>query len=156
VRMALDHKQLILIHTPHLEDKFKGTRLTIENLLDSPGIEPSRVLIDHAEEHTAEMILSNGFYTGLTLYPETKVSMARAVDIVEKHGPERICVNSACDWGNSVPSAVPQFILEMRRRGHTEQAIRRIVFDNPISFMSQAKHFVAPVPAEEFAAAAHR
>ena len=48
VRLALDSIRLILIHTPHLEDKYKGTRVTIENLLKFQKLEPKRVLIDHA------------------------------------------------------------------------------------------------------------
>lgn len=149
--LALDHKQLILIHTPHLEDKYKGTKVTIGNLLKFPRLDPSRVLIDHAEEHTAKIILSEGFYTGLTLYPNTKVSLARACDIVERYGPDRVCVNSACDWGPSVPLAVPQFALEMRRRGHSPQTIRRIVFENPISFLRQSPHFQVPLYEEQTA-----
>ena len=39
VQLALDFNQLILIHTPHLEDKYKGTRVTIENLQRSNGLE---------------------------------------------------------------------------------------------------------------------
>jgi len=141
VALALEYKQLILIHTPHLEDKYKGTKVTVETLAKFPGIEPGRVMLDHAEEHTIEMILDNGFRTGLTLYPETKVSIPRAVDIVEKYGPERIYVNSACDWGHSTPLAIPQFIMEMRRRGHPESLIRRIVLDNPAEFLQQSPKF---------------
>jgi len=150
-QLALEHQQLILIHTPHLEDKYKGTKVTIDSLLRFPRLDPARVLIDHAEEHTVGMILSEGFYTGLTLYPNTKVSLARAVDIVERYGPDRLCVNSACDWGPSVPLAVPQFMMEMRRRGHSPQTIRRIVFENPIAFLRQSPHFQAPVPEEQSA-----
>lgn len=149
--LALEYQQLILIHTPHLEDKFKGTRVTIDNLLKFPRLDPSRVLIDHAEEHTVGMILSEGFHAGLTLYPNTKVSLARAVDIVERYGPERLCVNSACDWGPSVPLAVPQFAMEMRRRGHAQQDIRRIIFENPISFLRQSPHFQVPVHEDRMA-----
>jgi hypothetical protein len=29
----------------------------------------------------------------------------------------------------------------MRRRGHAEPLIRRIVFDNPLAFMRQSRHF---------------
>jgi len=145
VSLALEHRQQILIHTPHLEDKYKGTKVTIDGLQKFKNMDPSRVLIDHAEEHTVEMILSEGFYTGLTLYPNTKVSLARACDIVERYGPDRVIVNSACDWGPSVPTAVPQFAMEMRRRGHTPQTIRRIVFENPIAFLRQSPHFQVPV-----------
>jgi predicted metal-dependent TIM-barrel fold hydrolase len=138
VELALEHDQLIHIHTPHLEDKYKGTRVIIDTLLEYNGIEPGRVLVDHAEEHTLGMILDNGFWTGITLYPQTKTSPQRAIDMIERWGPERICVASACDWGPSVPVAVPQFILEMRRRGHPEELIRRIVYDNPVDFLGQS------------------
>jgi predicted metal-dependent TIM-barrel fold hydrolase len=144
VRLALDHDQMILIHTPHLEDKYKGTRVTIEQLQAFSGIDPKRVLIDHAEEHTVGMILENGFYTGITLYPNTKVSVARAVDIIERYGAERITISSACDWGPSVPTAVPQLTLEMRRRGHSEQLIRKVVFDNPLEFLMRSGKFELP------------
>jgi predicted metal-dependent TIM-barrel fold hydrolase len=72
--------------------------------------------------------------------------MARAVDILEMHGTQGIYVNSACDWGNSVPVAVPQFILEMRRRKHSEETIRTVVYDNPISFLSQSPKFHLQAP----------
>ncbi len=144
IELALEHRQLIHIHTPHLEDKYKGTKVTVDTLLSYGRIQPGRVLIDHAEEHTLEMILDNGFWTGLTLYPQTKVSPQRAVDMIEVYGPERICVASACDWGPSIPIAVPQFVMEMRRRHHPEELIQRVVYDNPVEFLGQSLKFKPP------------
>ncbi len=63
-------------------------------------------------------VLEEGFWAGMTLYPVTQVHAAAGVDIVEMYGPERLLVNSAGDWGPSKPTAVPDFIMEMRRRGH--------------------------------------
>lgn len=141
VELALEHDEMIHIHTPHLEDKYKGTKVIVDTLAADGRIDPGRVLIDHAEEHTIEMILSNGFWTGLTLYPETKVSPERAIDMIEVNGPERICVAAACDWGPSVPVAVPQFAMAMRRRGHEQALIRRIIYENPIAFLGQSPKF---------------
>jgi uncharacterized protein len=141
VELALEHHQLIHIHTPHLEDKYKGTRVIVDTLLSYDAIDPRRVLIDHAEEHTLGMILGSGFWTGMTLYPQTKVATQRAVDMIEVYGPERICMASACDWGPSVPIAVPQFVLEMRRRGHPDELIRRLVYENPVAFLGQSPRF---------------
>jgi hypothetical protein len=56
--------------------------------------------------------------------------------------------NSAGDWGKSNPLAVPEFILEMRRRGHAESAIRKIVYDNPLAFWRQSNRW-AEWPAQE-------
>jgi predicted metal-dependent TIM-barrel fold hydrolase len=144
VDLAVEHDQLIHIHTPHLEDKWKGTKAIVETLAADARVAPHRVMVDHAEEHTLDMILDNGFWTGLTLYPMTKVSPARAVDMIETHGPERICVASACDWGESRPLAVPDFILEMRRRGHPDSLIRRVVYENPAEFLGQCAKFQLP------------
>jgi predicted metal-dependent TIM-barrel fold hydrolase len=130
---------MVLVHTPHLEDKQKGTRLILDALRGR--LEPGRVLIDHAEEHTIAAILERGHWAGLTLYPHTKCSPARAADIVETYGSERICVNSAGDWGESDPLAVPAWMLEMRRRRHAEETIRRVVFDNPAAFLGQSGKF---------------
>jgi predicted metal-dependent TIM-barrel fold hydrolase len=144
IALAVRYRQLVLIHTPHLEDKLKGTRVTIDVLLNHPELAPSRVLVDHAEEHTIEMILEHGFWAGLTLYPQTKVSAQRAVDIIERYGPDRICVAGACDWGPSEPLAVPKFVMEMRRRRHPEDLVHRVVFENPVRFLSQSPKFTVP------------
>jgi predicted metal-dependent TIM-barrel fold hydrolase len=77
----------------------------------------------------------------MTLYPITKCTPARAADIVEMVGTQRIMVNSAGDWGKSDPLAVPEFIQEMMRRGHSTAEIRKIVFDNPLSFWRQANNW---------------
>ena len=149
VELALEHDQLILIHTPHLEDKLKGTRISIDVLTRYRNLKPERVMIDHAEEHTIEMIRDHGFWAGLTLYPQTKISPQRAADVIEKHGPDRICVAGACDWGPSDPIAVPRFALEMRRRRHGEPLIERVVFENPVRFLSQSPKFKVTMSAAE-------
>jgi predicted metal-dependent TIM-barrel fold hydrolase len=144
VELATQFRQLVLIHTPHLEDKLKGTRITIDVLRRYPDLAPGRVIVDHAEEHTIEAILEHGYWAGLTLYPQTKVSAQRAVDMIEQYGPDRILVAGACDWGPSEPLAVPKFIAEMRRRRHPEDLIQRVVLENPIRFLSQSPKFTLP------------
>jgi|SRR5581483_5486458 len=150
IDLAVHYNQLVLIHTPHLEDKYKGTALIVETLVKDGRISPERILIDHAEEHTIEMITENGFWAGITLYPQTKVSPQRAADLIETAGPERICVASACDWGPSVPVAIPQFALEMRRRKYPEALIHKIIFENPAAFLGRSPKFrIAPVAAAQ-------
>lgn len=145
VQLALDHDQLILIHTPHLEDKFKGTKLTIDILRQHPDLDTNRVLIDHVEEHTVKMVLEAGFWAGITLYPESKCTPPRAVDMIERYGStDRLWMNSACDWGVSDPLALPKAILELRKRGFEEAAIERVVYDNPVRFLEQSGVKIRP------------
>jgi predicted metal-dependent TIM-barrel fold hydrolase len=139
--LAARHDQQILIHTPHLEDKYQGTRMILDMLCGDSRLDPSRVLVDHVEEHTVRWVLEEGFWAGMTLYPVTKCTPPRAADIIEMYGAERLMVNSAGDWGSSKPTAVPDFILEMRRRGHPENLIRRVVYENPLEFFRQSQGF---------------
>ena len=59
--LAAERNELILIHTPHLEDKLKGTRIIMDIIRADARIDPARVLIDHAEEHTIGEIKDRGF-----------------------------------------------------------------------------------------------
>ncbi len=139
--LAAKTDELILVHTPHLADKYQGTRMIIDMLKGDHRITPGRVCIDHVEEHTIRHALDAGHWCGMTLYPISKCTPARAVDMIEMYGPERIMVNSAGDWGHSDPLAVPEFIFEMRQRGHAEALIKQVVFDNPLMFFSQCPRF---------------
>ncbi len=141
VELAVNYDQQILIHTPHLEDKYQGTRMILDMLTSDSRLDHSRVLVDHVEEHTVRPVLDAGFWAGMTLYPVSKCTPERACDIIEMYGTERLLVNSAGDWGPSKPTAVPDFMFEMRRRGHSESVIRKIVFENPIEFFSQSRNF---------------
>lgn len=141
VDLAMQTNEQILIHTPHLEDKYQGTLMLLDMLIDDRRIDRSRVLVDHVEEHTIRPVLEAGFWAGMTLYPVSKCTPARAADMVELYGTERLLVNSAGDWGPSKPTAVPDFILEMRRRGYDEQLIQRVVYDNPLTFFNQSRNF---------------
>src|SRR3970040_1799827 len=70
IALAAEHRQLILVHTPHLEDKHKGTRLILDAIKANGSIDPGRVLIDHVEEHTVGMGLGEGFWVGMCVYTE--------------------------------------------------------------------------------------
>ncbi len=144
VDLAARTDQLILVHTPHLEDKLKGTRLILDILKNEPRIQPQRCIIDHVEEHTVKPVLDGGFWAGMTLYPESKCTAARAADIVEIYGSQRLWMNSACDWGISVPLAVPRAALELRRRGHSSEAVDQLIYQNPLAFLSQSSKFRLP------------
>ena len=143
IDLAVAHDQMILVHTPHLEDKLKGTRLIVDALKSHSGVKPGRVIIDHVEEHTAPLVLDAGFWAGITLYPESKCTPHRAVDMLEQFDGENLWLNSACDWGISDPLAVPKTVLELRRRGHSKAFIQKIVWENPSRFLGQNPRFLS-------------
>jgi len=141
IDLAAKHNQLILVHTPHLEDKLKGTKLIMDAIANHGSIDPGRVLIDHVEEHTFEAVLDRGHWAGMTLYPDSKMTPQRAADVIEMSGTERLWINSAGDWGCSDPMSVPKCQQEMKLRGHRMETIERISYDNPLQFLSQSGRF---------------
>ncbi len=149
VDLALKHDQLILIHTPHLADKLKGTQNIID-LLKNFDLDPGRVWIDHVEEHTVELVLDAGYWAGMTLYPLTKMTAPRAVDILEKYGWERMLVNSSADWGPSDPFTLQECILECRLRGFAEQELIDIFHNTSCRFLGQnPKWNIKPIKVSE-------
>ena len=136
VELAVEHDQLILIHTPHLSDKAHGTQRTLE-ILAGLNVNPERVWIDHVEEQTVKSVLDAGYWAGMTLYPVTKCSPRRAVDILERYGTDRLLVNSSADWGPSDPFTLQQCVVEYRRRGHSLQQAIEVFHNNPCRFLGQ-------------------
>lgn len=141
IALAAKTNELILVHTPHLEDKLKGTLLIMDAIKRNGDISPDRVLIDHVEEHTVKAVMDRGFWAGMTLYPDSKMTPQRAADVFEMYGTDRLWVNSAGDWGQSDPLAVPKCHVEMLRRGHTAETIEKISFGNPVAFLGQSGKF---------------
>ncbi len=62
MELAIKYNQQILIHTPHLEDKYQGTRMILDMLNGDSRINRSRVLVDHVEEHTIKSVLDDGYW----------------------------------------------------------------------------------------------
>lgn len=145
VELALNHDQLIWIHTPHLNDKLKGTRMMLDYLAGHGGVDPRRVTFDHCEEHTVGLVLDAGYWAAMTIYPMTKNSPGRVVDTIERFGLERLLVDASGDWGPSDPGTLHDAIFEMRRRGHDEKDIETIFYNNPCYFLGQCAKF-APQP----------
>ena len=141
VDLAARQDQLILVHTPHLEDKLKGTRLILDAFRSDKRIRPERVIIDHVEEHTVKMVLDAGFWAGMTLYPETKCTAARAsrhagglrqrTHLDEQRlrlGRERAAGGAKRRARNASPRPRPK-------------AIDRMVYGNPVQFLGQNPRF---------------
>ena len=140
VELAIRHDQLLLVHTPHLQDKVRGTTRILEILKGMP-VDPDKVWIDHVEEHTIRQAKDAGYWVGFTLYPITKCSPQRAVDLLETYGLERTLVNSSADWGPSDPFTLQHCILDFRRRGHSLQEAIEVFHNNPARYLGQNPKF---------------
>jgi hypothetical protein len=125
-----------LVHTPH-RDKVRGTERSLKVVADS-GIDPGRVVIDHLNEVTVELVVDTGCWMGFSIYPDTKMSPSRMVAILDKYGSDRVLVNSAADWGRSDPLLTHRTGEAMLEAGSHTDDVDRVLWRNPVDFYAQS------------------
>ena len=130
---------LTMIHLPH-HDKRKGME-KMEKIFEGGNYNFDKILIDHNTEETIEKTLELGAWAGLSVYPISKLTPDRVINIIEKFGSEKIMVNSAADWGVSDPLSVPLTAREMRKHGCKTKDIENITFYNAYEFYKQSESF---------------
>jgi len=136
LELADELDKLVLVHTPH-RNKTEGTSRSMD-LCEEHGLDPAKVVIDHNNEETVEEVLDRGFWAAFSIYPETKMGNERMAEIVEQYGPERLIVDSAADWGVSDPLGVPKTAQVMHDRGLSEEAVRKVCYENALAAYSQS------------------
>lgn len=134
--LAGDHDLPVLVHTPH-RDKAAGTRRTLE-LVKASGLPPERVLVDHLNEMTVEMVAESGCWMGFSIYPDTKMDEHRMVAILQDYGLDRMIVNSAADWGRSDPLKTLKTGQAMLEAGYTDDDVDAVLWQNPVAFYGQS------------------
>jgi uncharacterized protein len=142
----------IMIHTPH-RDKRQGTLRTMD-VLKEHGFDPTRCVIDHNNEETIKEVIDQGYWCAFSIYPNTKMGSERMAAIVEAYGPERIIVDSACDWGVSDPLAVAKTARLMDLRGIDAEFVRKVVYENVLAVYGlngemDEKHWLSPAPIDQ-------
>lgn len=137
--LANKENLLVMIHLPH-NNKPEGMKRMIQ-VFKSGNYNFQKILIDHNTEETVKDTLDLGAWAGLSVYPKTKLSPERVIQIVKNFGSERLMVNSAADWGVSDPLSVPLTALEMRKQGCDSTDIENITFNNAFNFYKQSSKF---------------
>jgi uncharacterized protein len=136
IELAAELKLPVLIHTPHVEKK-RGTEQSLK-VVKASGYPERLFLVDHNNEETTGLVRQTQCWAGHTVYPVTKLSPERAVNLLAEYGVERTLVNSSADWGPSDCLSVPRTAFEMRRRGFSESDIETVVWRNPVEFFGQS------------------
>ena len=137
--LADELKCPVIVHTPHI-NKLEGTKRTFE-IIEETCVEQTRIIVDHNTEETIELSKNYDVFSGITVYPHTKLSPIRAVNIIKKYGIERTLINSSADWGKSDPLSVPKTSLEMENEGFSENEIENLLYYNPESFLKKSKNY---------------
>jgi uncharacterized protein len=143
--MAIDAALPVMVHTPH-RDKLVGTRRTLDVVRES-GIAPGMVVVDHLNETNVALVKDAGAWLGFSVYPDTKMDEHRMVAILLEHGPERVLVNSAADWGRSDPLKTLKTGRAMLAAGFSDDEVDQVLWRNPVEFYGQSGNLLLdPVP----------
>jgi len=137
--IAEEFKIPVIIHTPHV-NKFEGVKRSIEVIKECQATQ-SRIILDHNTEETIDLALDNEMMIGMTVYPYTKLTPIRAVNILKKYGTDRILINSSADWGIADPLSVPKTARQMETDGFSDNEIEKVLFHNPNNFFKQSKNY---------------
>ncbi|MFI7023772.1 TatD family hydrolase [Micromonospora sp. NPDC049900] len=134
--LAVEHGLPALVHTPH-RDKARGVERTLAVVAES-GIGAGRVVVDHLNEVTVRAVRDSDCWLGFSIYPDTKMSPPRMVELLKAYGTERVLVNSAADWGRSDPLLTRATGEAMRAAGFTDDDVDRVLWRNPVEFYGQS------------------
>jgi predicted metal-dependent TIM-barrel fold hydrolase len=153
MQLAKDRGMLVIVHLPHL-NKPEGIKRTTA-IIREVGIAAERVVIDHNTEETIAASRATGCYSGMTVYPISKLTPKRVSAIIRAHGSERMIVNGSADWGVSDPLSLVKVVNFMREDGHAAETIADLVYNNPMRFYGgssawQPELDLAPVDPREF------
>lgn len=135
--IAKERDMPTIVHLPHFE-KTAGIQRTLDIIKDV-GANPDRVIIDHNTEETMAISRASGCWSGMTVYPISKLTPQRVSDIVREYGSDRMIVNGSADWGVSDPLSLVKVVKHMESDGHSEETIQRLVFGNAMEFYGQSE-----------------
>jgi predicted metal-dependent TIM-barrel fold hydrolase len=137
--LAVEYELPAMVHTPH-RDKVRGVQRSLAVVTES-GLPPGRVVVDHLNEVTVGLVRDTGCWLGFSIYPETKMSPARMVEILRTYGVERVLVNSAADWGRSDPLLTRATGEAMLAAGFSTDQVDQVLWRNPVQFYAQSGRF---------------
>lgn len=127
IRIANEYPVPMIMHTPR-NNKQKILEKLL-SIIESENVDPARVIIDHLTPDLVEKVRSIGANVGLTVQPG-KLTAKDVHEVIMKHGPEGIVLNS--DIGNkaSDPLALPRVAHYLDRAGVSGRDIQMITYSN--------------------------
>jgi len=151
--MAGERKLPIVVHLPHFR-KPEGAHIIVD-IIRAEGIDQKYIEIDHNIEETMPITRQTECFTGMTVYPYSKLNPERVSGIIREYGAERMIIDGSADWGVSDPLSLPKTIEFMRHDGHTEESLRLLFHDNADRFYGQTSRWkpnyhIEPIPVSEY------
>ena len=137
--LAKGRKMPVIIHLPHT-DKLRGAK-RIAEIIRAEKADVDRIVIDHNTEETIRLSRETGCFSGMTVYPISKLTPERVADIIREYGAERMIVNGSADWGVSDPLSLVKVVNHLQAKGFAPETIQKLVFDNAMALYSHSPNW---------------
>lgn len=132
LELSLQLRRPVILHTP-AEGKLARTRRLL-SLVQQAGLDPSRVLVDHATAQTLPLVRALGCWAGLTLQPGG-LDAAGAAALLKRRGAEGVLLTSDVGDGAADLLALPRAAEALRAAGLSEELIKRALYEGPLRFL---------------------
>ncbi len=139
LRIAAERDMPVIVHLPH-NNKLKGAKRTVE-IIQAEGMNEEKILIDHNTEETMPVTRKTGCFTGMTVYPISKLTPKRVSGLIRQYGSEKMIVAGSADWGISDPLSLAKVIECMGKDGHSKKTIQNISFNNAMAFYGHSTNW---------------
>jgi predicted metal-dependent TIM-barrel fold hydrolase len=137
LKLAHELRLPVLVHTPQ-KDKTRITRRLL-NMLKEAELEPSRVVVDHADDRTVRMIRACGFLAGLSLSGQGRLGgrdpLDEAVRLVGALGPEGLILGSDAGDGAADLLALPRVVDRLTKAGLSGGVVARVCGGNAAGWL---------------------
>lgn len=124
----------VVVHVPNRPDyKVKHTEETMQIARDL-GFDFNRLVIDHCSEANLTLVHAAGAHAAITVQSWRGMTPETAAELVEKHGPDRLWVDSDSSDLPSDPIAVARVAYCLLKRGLSEQVVDKVCRANAAAF----------------------
>ena len=139
LEIAAERNMPVIVHLPHF-NKPEGIRRTMK-VVREVGFPEDNIYLDHNTEDTMAQARDTDCWLGLTVYPISKLTPERVSAIIRQYGSDKIIVAGSADWGISDPLALVKVVDYLKKDGHDEQTIHKLVFENAMAFYSKSPNW---------------
>jgi predicted metal-dependent TIM-barrel fold hydrolase len=139
LHIAHERKIPVIIHLAHFE-KIKAINRTLD-VIKNEKFPEEMAVIDHNTEESMPIARKSGCWTGMTVYPISKLTPQRVSGIIKEFGHEKMIVDGSADWGISDPLSLVKVCDFLKKDGHSDTTINALLFDNPNTFYSQSHNW---------------
>lgn len=136
LKLLKEFNKAAVFHIPLAPDKKVKYTVMMINLCVKYGIPMEKVVIDHCSDANIKIALDAGAYAAITVQPWRGITPEIAAGLTLQYGCDRVMIDSDCGGGISDPLSVPKTAYELRKKGASEDIIKKACYSNALEVYS--------------------